>query len=89
MSPIKLLFFEYHMAHFFELSTVFKGEAGCHLDRHESIGKGKIGLEGFKRVMNCPRFTGREESVYYSSHKLLKDTGGFRLGSQQSGARWP
>jgi len=34
-----------------------KGEAGCHLDRHESIGKGKIGLEGFKRVMNCPRFT--------------------------------
>nr|XP_054762729.1 apurinic-apyrimidinic endonuclease-like [Lytechinus pictus] len=33
-----------------------KGEVGCHLDRHENIGKGNIGLEGFKRVMNDPRF---------------------------------
>ena len=30
-----------------------KGAAGCRLDRHENIGKGKIGLEGFRRVMNC------------------------------------
>ena len=34
-----------------------KGEAGCRLDRHESIGKGKIGIEGFKRIMNCKHFT--------------------------------
>jgi AP endonuclease-1 len=33
-----------------------KGEAGCHLDRHENIGKGKIGIEGFRRVMNCSHF---------------------------------
>ena len=32
------------------------GVAGCHLDRHESIGKGKIGLDGFRRVMNEPLF---------------------------------
>jgi len=33
-----------------------KGELGCHLDRHENIGKGHIGLEGFRRFMNEPRF---------------------------------
>lgn len=32
------------------------GVAGCHLDRHETIGKGQIGLEGFRRIMNEPRF---------------------------------
>jgi AP endonuclease-1 len=35
-----------------------KGEAGCHLDRHENIGRGKIGKEGFKRIMNCNHFRG-------------------------------
>ncbi len=35
-----------------------KGEAGCKLDRHENIGKGKIGMEGFKRIMTCKHFTG-------------------------------
>eukprot|EP00088_Acartia_fossae_P063316 TRINITY_DN7705_c0_g1_i13.p1 TRINITY_DN7705_c0_g1~~TRINITY_DN7705_c0_g1_i13.p1 ORF type:complete len:381 (+),score=63.52 TRINITY_DN7705_c0_g1_i13:31-1173(+) len=34
-----------------------KGEAGCKLDRHENIGKGKIGLQGFKRIMQCKHFT--------------------------------
>jgi len=33
-----------------------KGKAGCRLDRHENIGKGEIGIEGFRRVMNCPHF---------------------------------
>jgi AP endonuclease-1 len=45
--------------HFFgEFIIVFpiKGELGCHRDRHASIGKGKIGLEGFRRIVNCPRF---------------------------------
>lgn len=32
------------------------GKAGCRLDRHENIGKGEIGIEGFRRVMNCPHF---------------------------------
>lgn len=31
-----------------------KGEIGCRLDRHENIGKGKIGLEGFKALMHYP-----------------------------------
>ena len=34
------------------------GDVGCHLDRHENIGKGKIGLQAFKYVMNDPRLRG-------------------------------
>ncbi|MBM4064531.1 MAG: deoxyribonuclease IV [Planctomycetes bacterium] len=29
-----------------------KGESGSHLDRHEHIGKGKLGLEPFRQIMN-------------------------------------
>lgn len=32
-----------------------KGIVGSHLDRHENIGRGKIGLDGFRRIMNDPR----------------------------------
>ncbi|XP_053325307.1 probable endonuclease 4 [Spea bombifrons] len=35
-----------------------KGEVGCRLDRHENIGRGHIGLEGFRQIMNEPRFDG-------------------------------
>ena len=35
-----------------------KGELGCHLDRHENIGKGKIGKEGFQRLMEDERLDG-------------------------------
>lgn len=35
-----------------------KGELGCHLDRHENIGKGKIGTEAFQRLMKDKRFDG-------------------------------
>ena len=35
-----------------------KGELGCHLDRHENIGKGNIGIYAFKRLMGDPRFNG-------------------------------
>ncbi|XP_058872697.1 probable endonuclease 4 isoform X3 [Acipenser ruthenus] len=31
------------------------GKLGCHLDRHENIGEGEIGLEGFRQIMNEPR----------------------------------
>ena len=31
-----------------------KGKLGCHHDTHEHIGKGNIGLEGMKRIINHP-----------------------------------
>jgi AP endonuclease-1 len=34
------------------------GKLGCHLDRHENIGKGKIGLQAFRCVVNDPRLRG-------------------------------
>lgn len=35
-----------------------KGELGSCKDRHENIGKGKIGLEAFRFIMNSPLFDG-------------------------------
>jgi deoxyribonuclease-4 len=35
-----------------------KGERGGRLDRHEHIGRGRIGLECFRLFMNDPRFAG-------------------------------
>ncbi len=35
-----------------------KKECGSRVDRHEHIGKGKIGLEAFRLLMNDPRFFG-------------------------------
>lgn len=35
-----------------------KGELGCHLDRHENIGRGKIGKKGFQLLMKDKRFNG-------------------------------
>ena len=32
---------------------------GSHLDRHEHIGKGKIGIEAFRRILNHPLLAGR------------------------------
>lgn len=34
-----------------------KGACGSRIDRHEHIGKGKIGLAGFRNLLNDPRFT--------------------------------
>jgi deoxyribonuclease-4 len=34
------------------------GELGCRLDRHECIGRGKLGLECFRFIMNHPPFAG-------------------------------
>ena len=31
-----------------------KGELGSHRDRHEHIGMGQIGLEGFRWIVNNP-----------------------------------
>lgn len=35
-----------------------KGKLGSHLDRHEQIGKGHIGVDGFRSLMNDHRFDG-------------------------------
>lgn len=35
-----------------------KGDLGSRKDRHEHIGKGHIGLEGFRQVLNDPRLAG-------------------------------
>ncbi|WP_136809294.1 deoxyribonuclease IV [Desulfosediminicola flagellatus] len=40
---------------FFHLNDS-KKECGCRVDRHEHIGKGAIGLEGFKNLVNDSRF---------------------------------
>jgi len=32
------------------------GGLGCHLDRHENIGRGKLGMATFRRIMNDPFF---------------------------------
>jgi deoxyribonuclease-4 len=34
-----------------------QGDLGCRKDRHEHIGKGKLGLEAFRLLMNDERFT--------------------------------
>ncbi|MGV8073957.1 MAG: deoxyribonuclease IV [Syntrophobacteraceae bacterium] len=41
---------------FFHLNDS-KRELGSRVDRHEHIGKGKIGLEAFKLILNDPRFS--------------------------------
>lgn len=35
-----------------------KGTLGSHVDRHEHIGEGEIGLDGFRRIINDPRWCG-------------------------------
>uniref|UniRef100_A0A3P9HBL2 Si:ch211-141o9.10 n=1 Tax=Oryzias latipes TaxID=8090 RepID=A0A3P9HBL2_ORYLA len=32
-----------------------KGQLGCHLDRHEDVGKGNIGISAFRDIVNEPR----------------------------------
>ncbi|KAG9338824.1 hypothetical protein JZ751_025261 [Albula glossodonta] len=32
-----------------------KGKLGCHLDRHEDVGRGQIGLQAFRDIVNEPR----------------------------------
>jgi len=33
-----------------------KSDLGSRIDRHDSIGKGKLGVEAFRLLMNDPRF---------------------------------
>ncbi|HSH12535.1 MAG TPA: TIM barrel protein, partial [Desulfurivibrionaceae bacterium] len=40
---------------FFHLNDAIKG-LGSRIDRHTHIGQGEIGLEGFRNLVNDPRF---------------------------------
>ncbi len=39
--------------------NVAKAALGSHLDRHENIGKGELGVEGFRRLLNDPTWSDR------------------------------
>jgi deoxyribonuclease-4 len=45
----------YDRIHFFHLNDS-KKECGSRVDRHEHIGEGKIGIEGFRNLLTDPRF---------------------------------
>lgn len=47
-----------------------KAELGSHLDRHENIGKGEIGAEGFRHFVNDPRW---QETPGYLETPLDED----------------
>jgi deoxyribonuclease-4 len=57
-----------------------KGKLGSRLDRHEQIGKGYIGVDGFRNLMNDERFrdvpmvleTPGGEKEYARELKLLR-----------------
>lgn len=45
------MFKDKHFVNCFQ-QLVHSGDLGCHLDRHENIGRGRLGLDTFSRVMN-------------------------------------
>jgi deoxyribonuclease-4 len=49
-----------------------KRELGSRVDRHEHIGKGEIGLAGFRLLMNDPRFTNHPMVLETPKEKDLK-----------------
>jgi len=57
---------------FFHLNDS-KKELGSRVDRHEHIGKGKIGLEGFRLLMNDPRFVHHPMVLETPKEKDLKE----------------
>ena len=50
-----------------------KKECGSHVDRHEAIGKGEIGLEGFRLLMNDERFFSLPKILETPKASLLDD----------------
>lgn len=50
-----------------------KGKLASHLDRHEHIGQGEIGLEGFRRLINDPRWDGIAMLLETPKEDDLKD----------------
>ncbi len=57
---------------FFHLNDSKKG-LGSRVDRHDHIGKGKIGLEGFRLLMNDPRFAEHPMVLETPKEKDLKE----------------
>jgi deoxyribonuclease-4 len=57
---------------FFHLNDS-KREVGSRVDRHEHIGQGKIGLEGFRFLLNDPRFLDRPMVLETPKEKDLKE----------------
>ncbi len=50
-----------------------KKELGSRVDRHEHIGKGEIGLEGFRLLLNDPRFVNHPMVLETPKEKDLKE----------------
>ena len=44
-------------------------------DRHANIGKGKIGEEGFRKILNCPHFVDLPLILETPPHKELGEDG--------------
>jgi len=64
---------------FFHLNDS-KKELGCRVDRHEHIGKGAIGLDGFRNVLNDPRFAGLPMTLETpKSDSLAEDVENLRI----------
>ncbi len=57
---------------FFHLNDS-KKELGSKVDRHEHIGKGMIGLEGFRHLLNDPRFAGHPMTLETPKGKDLEE----------------
>jgi len=57
---------------FFHLNDSKKG-MGSKVDRHEHIGKGEIGLEGFRLLMNDPRYAEHPMVLETPKEKNLKE----------------
>ncbi len=57
---------------FFHLNDS-KKELGSRVDRHDHIGKGKIGLQGFRLLMNDPRFADHPMVLETPKGKELKE----------------
>ncbi len=59
--------------HFFHLNDS-KKDLGARVDRHEHIGQGRIGTEGFRCLLNDPRFTAHPMTLETPKGKdLLED----------------
>ncbi len=72
-----------------------KGELGSHLDRHENIGRGGIGVEGFYHFVNDPRWercpayleTPLGEDGYSAYERDLATLQGLRAPARRASAR--
>ena len=57
---------------FFHLNDSKKG-LGCRVDRHEHIGQGEIGIEGFRNLLNDPRFANHPMALETPKGKDLQE----------------